>query len=84
MERRFEVLAVAHALESRKTISGEDVAAIITGTTGPMVDGRDYHVPGFAATLEAYHAQALAVHQGRERVMALPCLPGDALDATSA
>jgi ATP-dependent Zn protease len=74
-ERRFEVLAVAHALESRKTISGEDVAAIIEGTTGPMVDGREYHTPDFAGRLEMYHEQALAVHQGRERVMALPSLP---------
>ncbi len=75
-ERRIEVLAVAHALESRKTISGEDVIAIIEGGQGPMIDGRVYHSPTFAAQLEAYHAQALAVHQGREHVMALPTLPG--------
>ena len=45
----------AHALEMHKTITGEDVSAIIDGTEGPVVDGRPYHNPEFAATLEDYH-----------------------------
>ena len=36
---RDHVLAVAHALETHKTISGEDIAAIVEGTSGPLVDG---------------------------------------------
>ena len=32
---RFEVLAVAHALETHKTMSGDDVIAIIEGSRVP-------------------------------------------------
>jgi ATP-dependent Zn protease len=69
---RTHVLAVAHALESHKTISGEDVAAVIEGGQGPVVDGRQYLE--FGDELERYHAQALQAHQGREHEMALPSL----------
>jgi ATP-dependent Zn protease len=69
---RTHVLAVAHALESHKTISGEDVAAVIEGGEGPVVDGRQY--VDFGDELERYHAQALEAHQGREHEMALPAL----------
>jgi hypothetical protein len=37
-----------------------------------MVDGQDYVT--FADSLEVYHAQAMAAHQGRENVMTLPAL----------
>ena len=36
--RRF-VLAIAHALETHKTITGEDIDAIFRGTAGPTLDG---------------------------------------------
>ncbi len=62
-DNRVEVLAVAHALESFKTITGEDVEAIIEGRRGPLVDGRVYRMPAFAIAAEAYHAQALAAHK---------------------
>jgi len=71
-ENRRHVLAIAHALETHKTISGEDVIAVIEGSRGPMVDGEDYVT--FADSLEVYHAQAMAAHQGRENVMTLPAL----------
>ncbi|GAC1324804.1 MAG: hypothetical protein NVSMB13_06800 [Mycobacteriales bacterium] len=67
---RSQVLAVAYALESHKTISGEDVVAAIEGTEGPVVDGRAY--ADMAAALEAYHEQALAAHEGRENSMTMP------------
>src|SRR5207244_2690885 len=38
-ENRREVLAVAHALETTKTVTGEDISAIIEGREGPLVDG---------------------------------------------
>ena len=41
-ENRTEVLAVAHALETHRTVSGDDVEAIIEGAQGPLVDGRPY------------------------------------------
>ncbi len=63
-ENRTQVLAVAHALEAHKTVTGEDIEAIIAGRPGPLVDGRVYATPEFAAAAEAYHAQALAAHKG--------------------
>lgn len=48
---RASVLAVGHALELHKTISGQDVVAIIGGQQGPTVDGRPYLLPGFSAEL---------------------------------
>jgi ATP-dependent Zn protease len=75
-EHRTMVLAVAHALETHKTISGDDVAAIITGEVGPKVDGRVYHQPGFAEVAEQYHLAALEAHQNVAEVLApLPVLP---------
>jgi cell division protease FtsH len=74
-ERRSSVLAVAHALEVHKTISGQDVRAIIGGFQGPVVDGRPYQTPEFAAAIEAYHEQALQLHRGRDVGMQLP-MPG--------
>ena len=50
------MLAVAHALETHKTISGDDVVAIVEGTVGPL--GRRWTLPrsGRAEPLEHYHA----------------------------
>ena len=70
-ENRGSVLAVAHALELHKTISGQDVVAIIDGREGPVVDGRPYHQPAFAAQLEAYHERAVSAHSG-DRSLPLP------------
>src|SRR5438445_9031511 len=41
-EHRSQVLALAHALETHKTLSGEDVVAVLEHTRGPLVDGRVY------------------------------------------
>ncbi len=71
-EDRGNVLAVAHALEVHKTITGEDVSAIIDGTEGPVVDGRPYQTAEFAATLESYHRQVMVAHRGRDRGLPLP------------
>jgi len=65
---RSEVLAVAHALEAHKTVSGDDVSAIIEGVQGPLVDGRPYKEPAFRAVAEEYHAKAVVAHQGHSRV----------------
>ncbi len=65
---RREVLAVAHALEAHKTVSGDDVAAIIDGVQGPLVDGAPYAEAEFLAVAEEYHAKAVAAHQGHSRV----------------
>ncbi|MGH2820916.1 MAG: AAA family ATPase, partial [Actinomycetota bacterium] len=74
-ENRFEVLAVAQALETHKTITGDDVEAIIEGREGPLVDGRVYHRAEFEEMAERYHAQALAAHKHHSEVLApLPML----------
>jgi ATP-dependent Zn protease len=73
---RREVLAVTHALEVHKTLSGEDVIAVIEGTEGPTVDGRGYLEPEFVAELEQYHRMAVEAHKVvHERPPALPQIP---------
>jgi cell division protease FtsH len=71
-DNRANVLAVSHALELHKTISGQDVTAIIDGLVGPVVDGRPYKQPEFAAELEHYHERVLAAHGGGDRSLPLP------------
>jgi ATP-dependent Zn protease len=74
---RTEILAVAHALESNKTLTGPDVEAIVEGREGPLVDGGSYRRPEFVEQLEAYHAHLLAAHkrQSTDRVP-LPVMNG--------
>ena len=67
-ENRQLVLAVAHALETTKTLAGEDVMAIIDGREGPLVDGRPYHTPEFMELAERYHVAALAAHQAHSSI----------------
>jgi cell division protease FtsH len=61
-EHRDDVLTVAHALETYKTITGDDVEAIIEGREGPNIDGRRYHDARFLEELEAYHVACSAAH----------------------
>jgi cell division protease FtsH len=65
---RLEVLSVAHALETNKTVTGDDVAAVIEGTEGPLLDGRVYHTSAFAEEAEAYHARVVSAHQRHAKV----------------
>jgi hypothetical protein len=74
-ENRTEVLAVAHALETRKTITGEDVAAVIEGTVGPTLDGRPYRDTGFRQMLEKYHVAVLRAHKEHSGVGATIPVP---------
>jgi ATP-dependent Zn protease len=74
---RREVLAVAHALETHKTVTGDDIEAIIEGRQGPLIDGRPYLDPAFLEAAEAYHAQVVAAHKAHRRVeVPLPVLNG--------
>ncbi|MFI5952281.1 AAA family ATPase [Cryptosporangium sp. NPDC051539] len=68
---RREVLALAHALETHKTLTGEDVIAVIEGMPGPLVDGSIYADDQFADELETYHVAALAAHRGHGKLTAL-------------
>ena len=74
-ENRLMVLAIAHALETHKTISGDDVAAIFEGRQGPKVNGADYHHPSFLEVADRYHNEALVAHRVVGRVeVPLPVL----------
>ena len=67
------MLAIAHALEEHKTISGEDIEAIFTGTKGPAVDGSWYHTPEFRFVYDRYHDAAVEAHETQGKLdMALP------------
>jgi ATP-dependent Zn protease len=65
-EDRVHVLAVAHALETHKTLSGNDVHAVIEGRKGDVVDGSKYLSPENIAAIEAYHLSALAAHKAHK------------------
>jgi cell division protease FtsH len=60
---RDQVLSLAHALETHKTLSGDDVVAVIEQRPGPFVDGRVYADPALIRELEQYHAQAAIAHR---------------------
>jgi ATP-dependent Zn protease len=80
-EHRDDVLTVAHALETYKTITGDDVEAIIEGREGPNIDGRRYHDTRFREELEAYHAACAAAHfqhGGVEGTIPVPVPPAPA------
>ena len=78
---RHDVFAVAHALETYKTISGDDIIAILDGTKGPVVDGRLYQLPEVQRALEAYHEDAAAAHrENRHSQVELPELNGYVVD----
>jgi hypothetical protein len=74
-ENWFQVLSLAHALESHKTLAGEDVEAVIEGIEGPLVDGRVYVSQEMRDELAAYHELAAAAHRHHGQVEAsLPAL----------
>jgi ATP-dependent Zn protease len=76
-EHRNQVLAIAHALETHLTITGDDVAAIIDGHEGPFIDGAGYYREGAAEKLENYHAAVLDYRRrGLEELPPLPEIDG--------
>ena len=60
---RDDVLSLAHALETHKTLSGEDVVAVLEHTRGPVVDGTPYADPAFITQLNDYHTSAARAHR---------------------
>ncbi len=79
-EHRADVLRVAYALETHKTLAGEDVVAVLDGIEGPTVDGRAYHEQVFVAELERYHDVVLDAHKDHDKVaIDLPSLNGQAV-----
>jgi cell division protease FtsH len=80
-EHRASILSLAHALETHKTLTGDDVVAVVEGRAGPLVDGRPYSNREFQQQLEEYHAIAAAAHRTHSPVamsMPVPSLNGAA------
>jgi cell division protease FtsH len=76
-ENWLEVMAVTHALETNKTLTGDDIKAIVDGTPGPLVDGTGYHSEEFAEQAKEYHERVLIAHQEHAAVdVPLPTLNG--------
>jgi len=74
---RRAVLSVAHALETHKTVTGDDIHAIIEGRPGALIDGTPYGTAEFTRLAEEYHAQVVAAHKGHAQVsLALPVFNG--------
>jgi cell division protease FtsH len=75
-ENRREVLSLAHALETHKTLTGEDVVAVLERRPGPLVDGSIYQSDELLREIEAYHRAAVAAHHGHAAIsLALPATP---------
>ena len=73
---RAKVLCLAHALETHKTLSGDDVIAVMEHTRGPLVDGRPYADTQFQDQLEEYHRAAMAAHRAHSKVpLSMPPAP---------
>ena len=66
-ENKFKVLALAHALETHKTISGDDVIAVMNGEKGPVVDGRPYSIQANLDAIWNYHLAAVVAHKKHQR-----------------
>mgnify|MGYP006276438209 FL=1 len=62
-QNRQEVLALAHALETYKTLPGDDVAAVINCENGTLADGRPYADASFMNEIEAYHKACVSAHR---------------------
>ena len=77
LENRRAVLAVAHALETHKTVTGEDIRAIIEGRPGALIDGTPYGTEEFDRLAEDYHNRVVTAHKGHGKVdIPLPLLNG--------
>jgi cell division protease FtsH len=62
VEERELVLAIAHALLVRSTISGEDIKAIDEGTLGVVLDGAWYKNEANKEKLWHFHQRAMEIH----------------------
>jgi cell division protease FtsH len=75
-ESRGNVLCLAHALETHKTLTGDDVLAVIEHRQGPLIDGRPYGDLSFQQQLEEYHRSAALAHREHGQVpVSLPAPP---------
>lgn len=87
-DNRAAVLSIAHALETHKTLSGDDIQAVLEHRAGVSVDGSVYADGVFLSQLEEYHSAAAGAHRGHTSIqLALPAggrHPVDMLGASEA
>ncbi|MEU6710474.1 AAA family ATPase [Nonomuraea sp. NPDC046802] len=86
-EHRRDVLCLAHALETHKTLNGDDVVAIIRREPGPLVDGTIYASDELYQELEDYHHEAARAHKEHSRIerelpVVAPAAPADQSSAS--
>jgi len=62
-QNKREVLALAHALETYKTLPGDDVVAVINCEAGTIADGRPYADSAFIKQIEEYHKACVNAHR---------------------
>ncbi len=75
-EDRDRVLSLAHALETYKTLTGDDVVAVIEQQPGPFVDGRPYADASLIERLEDYHRKAAVAHiEHSQGALSMPEIP---------
>ncbi|MFG1706772.1 AAA family ATPase [Nonomuraea sp. M3C6] len=67
-EHRREVLCLAHALETHKTLNGDDVVGIIRREPGPLIDGTIYASDELYQELEEYHRDAARAHKEHSHI----------------
>jgi hypothetical protein len=67
-ENQNQVLALAHALETYKTLSGDDVVAVLEHQRGPLVDGTPYGDAAFLSQLRDYHQAVARAHLDHSQV----------------
>lgn len=81
ISNRAEILAVAHALEVHKTLTGPDVEAVINSVRGPLVDGTIYGDKGLRKQLEVYHKEVVDAHKANRKVkLSLPTVESQVED----
>ncbi len=68
-ENRWFVMAVAHALQQNKTITGEDIDAIFHGTVGPTVNGRAYRTDAYLRAFGSFHEAARRAHDDQSPLL---------------
>lgn len=72
-DHREQILALAHALETHKTLSGDDVIAVIENRKGPLIDGSVYANSDVKRAIVEYHNAAVVAHgEHAAPVIALP------------
>jgi hypothetical protein len=82
IERERHAVAIHEALETHKTLTGEDVVAVIERHPGPFVDGRPYAEPSLIERLEDYHRKAAVAHvEHSQGALSMPEIPQPVLAA---